>query len=135
MTTDVINGTLIGIYIDGTLIAKSTSCELSIQTATRNKTTKESAGWEESAPTLKNWSVTGDFLDAEDSALNFEDLFDKIVNRTGVTMKMSSEVSGDKYYQGSCNVTDLKRSAPMEDNTTGSYTLKGTGVLSKGTVS
>ena len=133
-TTGVINGTLIGIYVNGSLIAKSTSCSIQITMATRNSSSKDSGGWEEALGGIRAWTVSGDFLDAEDAAFRFDDMFALIGSRTPVTIKMSSEVSGDKYYTGSALVNDLSRECPMEENVTGSYSLKGTGALSEATV-
>ena len=134
MTTGVINGTLIGIYSGGTLIAKSTSCTLSITHSTRNSSSKDSGGWEEALGGMRAWTMAGDFLDAEDASYRFDDLFALIGSRAPVTLKMSSEVSGDKYYTGSAILTSLDREAPMEENVSGSYSFKGTGALTEATV-
>jgi predicted secreted protein len=132
-STGIYNGTLIGIYVGGTLIAKSTSCSLEITQATRNTTTKDSNRWEEALSGLRSWNVSGDFLDAEDAAYRFDDLF-ALLNGTPVTVRMSSEVSGDKYYTGSAILTTLSREAPMEENVSGAYAFKGTGALTEATV-
>lgn len=132
-STGIINGTLLGVYVNGTLVAKSTSCSLEITQATRNTTTKDSNRWEEALASTRSWNINGDFLDAEDAAYRFDDLF-ALLNGSAVTLKMSSEVTGDKYYTGSAILTSLKREAPMEDNATGAYAFKGTGPLSEATV-
>src|SRR5688572_20325863 len=106
-TTNVINGTLLGVYVGGTLIAKSTNCTLNITHSVRNTTTKDSGGWEESLGGLRGWTISGDFLDAEDAAYRFDDLFALIGSRASAVLKMSSEVSGDKYYTGSAILVSL----------------------------
>lgn len=133
-TTGVINGTLIGVYSGGTLIAKSTSCTLNIVHNTRNSSSKDSGGWEEALGAMRSWTVSGDFLDAEDAGYRFDDLFALIGSRAPVTLKVSSEVSGDKYYTGSAILTSLDRECPMEENVSGSYSFKGTGALTEATV-
>jgi predicted secreted protein len=133
-TTNVINGTLLGVYVGGTLIAKSTSCTLSITHSTRNSSNKDSGGWEEALGGMRAWTIAGDFLDAEDAAYRFDDLFALIGSRASATLKMSSEVSGDKYYTGSAILTQLDREGPLEDNVSGSYSFKGTGALTEATV-
>lgn len=133
-TTNVINGTLLGVYAGGALIAKSTSCALNVVHNTRNTSSKESGGWEDALGAMRSWTISGDFLDAEDAAYRFDDLFALIGSRAAVTLKMSSEVSGDKYYTGSALLASLDREAPMEDNATGSYSFKGTGALTEATV-
>jgi hypothetical protein len=133
-TTGVINGTLVGIYVGGTLIAKSTSCSIELGMSPRNTTSKDSGGWEEALGGLRNWKLSGDFLDAEDAAYRFDDLFALIASRTPVTIKMSTEVTGDKYYQGTALLDSLSREAPMEENVSGAYSFKGSGALAENTV-
>lgn len=133
-TTGVINGTLLGVYVGDTLIAKSTSCSLNIVHNTRNSSSKDSGGWEEALGAMRSWTISGDFLDAEDATYRFDDLFALIGSRSVVTLKFSTEVVGDKYYEGSALLTSLDREAPMEDNVSGSYSFKGTGALTESTV-
>lgn len=133
-TTGVINGTLLQVSVNGTVIAKSTSCSLEITHETRDTTTKDSGGWTDRLGALRSWNLSGDFLDAEDAAYRFDDLFALINNRTLVTLRMSSGVTGDKYYEGSGFLTSLSREAPMEDNVSGSYSFEGTGALTENTV-
>ena len=133
-STGVINGTLLQIYLNGVVIAKSTSCKLEIPVELRNTSSKDSAGWTNREYGRRDWNAGGDFLDAEDSAYRFDDLFALITNRTKVTMRMSSAVSGDKYYEGTALIESLSREAPMEDNVTGSYSLQADGPLTENTV-
>jgi predicted secreted protein len=128
-TTGKENGTLIKIYVGATAIAHSTSCSLELAMATRDVTTKDSAGWKETGSGLRNWSMSGDYLFAEDAGYGFDDLFGLINARTLVTVVMSSAVSGDKKYNGSAYLTSVSREAPMEETVSGSYTFEGTGVL------
>lgn len=133
-TTGIINGTLLGVYFGGTKISKSTSASLSLSQELRETTTKDSSGWAEFLPGLRGWSISGDFLDAEDATYRYDDLFALINTRAAVTIKFSSEVSGDKYYTGSCYIESADREAPLEDNVSGSYVLRGTGALTEATV-
>jgi predicted secreted protein len=130
-STGVNNGTLIGIYIGGVKIAKSTNGSIEFKRATRNVTSKDSAGWMQKEFGLGEWSISGDFLDAEDSAYRFSDLYALLLNKTKVTVKFSSNVTGDKYYQGTALITSLSKQAPMEENVAGAYTLEGDGAPSE----
>ena len=132
-TVGIINGTELGIYVNGTKVAKSTSCDLNITAATRKTTSKDSLGYDEFLASVRGWSISGDFLDAEDSAFNFEDFFDLVTTRAAITVVIKSGTAGDKAYTGSGWITDVKRSAPMEENVTGSYTIMGTSSLTKST--
>lgn len=133
-TTGVINGTLLKVYVNGTAIAHTTSAELSLTKNTRDSSSKDSGNWEDALYARGSWEVSGDFLQAEDAAYGFTDLFALIENETTVTLKLSSEVTGDNYYTGSALLTSLNRSAPDQDNVSGSFSFKGSGALSEATV-
>lgn len=133
-TTGVINGTLLRVYVNGTAIAKTTSSELSITKNTRDTSSKDSGSWTNRLYARGEWEITGDYLQAEDSTYGLDDLFALVENETIVTVKMSSEVSGDKYFTGSALITSLNRSAPDQDNVTGSFTFQSDGALSIATV-
>jgi hypothetical protein len=133
-STGINNGTLLGVYIGGTLIAHSTSATLDVSMSTRDETTKDSAGWSEKGEGLREWSISGDFLVAEDATYGYGDLMTAYIGRTLLTVKYSSEVTGDVSYTGSAYLTSLSRSAGTEDSESGSYTLEGTGILSPVTV-
>jgi len=133
-TTNIINGTLLKVYVDGTAIAKTTSATLNLSMATRDASNKDSSGWKDVLEGLREWTIDGDFLQAEDAAYGYDDLFALINGRTSVTLKFMSNVSGDKYYQGTAYLTSLSREAPLEDNVSGSFSFEGSGALSEKTL-
>ena len=132
--TGVNNATIIGVYISGTLISKGKGHTLSIGNDTFDITTKDSNGWRELKPGLRNWTISGEFLFAEDSTYGFTDLFAVLNGRTSVAVKFTSNTSGDKYYHGSCFITSLEMGADMEDAQTFSATFEGTGALTESTL-
>jgi len=135
-TTGIINGTLLAVYIGSDVIAHSTSHSLSITHDARDATTKDSSGWTDLLEGLRSWEISGEGLVAYDGTLDIDDLFTSyIATRTAVTVKFSTEVSGDVYYTGSAYLTSLDQDAPTEDNVSYSYTFSGTGALTKSTVS
>ena len=133
-TVGILNGTLLKVYVNGVAVAKTTSHTLNTSMSTRDITTKDSAGWKEGLEGLREWSIDGDFLQSEDAAYGYQDLFAHYTNRTKVTLKFTSSVSADVYYQGSAYLTSLSREAPLEDNVSGSFSFEGTGVLSEKTL-
>ena len=98
---------------------------------TRDATTKDSAGWRDLLEAALEWSMNGDGLVAFDATYGFDDLFEVIVARTAVTIKLSTEQSGDTYFQGSAFLTSLDKDAPAEDNVSMSFAFEGTGLLTK----
>jgi len=128
------NGTDIGLYIGGTLIAYGTSTDFDVSMSAREASNKDSNGWAEKREGQLSWTASGEFIFAEDAAYGFEDLFDSMVARTLLTVKVSTETAGDKAYSGSAYITSLSKSAPNEDTSTYSLSLEGTGALTKVTL-
>jgi TP901-1 family phage major tail protein len=134
-TTGIVNASLLKLYLGTTLVAHGTSAQLSMSVEMMGATTKDSAGWEESLPGRKSWTISGDFLFTNTSSSNkvFVDFFDAITAKTKLTVYFSTMVTGDTQYYGSCYVESAELSAGTEENATYSVTLRGTGAISKGT--
>jgi hypothetical protein len=47
---------------------------------------------------------------------------------------ISSAITGDKKYSGSALLTNLKRTAGLEDNATFTVSFEGTGALTEATI-
>lgn len=133
-TTGKQSGTLVALYMGGVKIAHLTSNSDSHTSATRDVTTKDSAGWEEVIVSLKSWEKSADGYFAEDSTYGYEDLYDAWAAGTALVVMVSSQVAGDVKYSGSAYITSLQRTAPKEETMTFSVTLKGTGAITKATV-
>ena len=133
-STGVNNATLIGVYIGGTLISKATGHSLTIGNDTFEITSKDSNGWKEIKPGLRNWSISAECRFAEDSTYGFDDLFGNINSRSSFAIKFTSNTSGDKYYHGTAYITQLDMSADMEDAQGFSCTFEGTGALTESTL-
>ena len=132
MTTDVINATDIGIYVDGTLVAHATSGTLNVSMSPRDTTSKDSGGWKIILPGLKEWSIDIDALVAYDPANKKQsDLFALLVAGTQFVTMFSTEVTGDDRYTGSAYVTGTPITAGTEENATYSSTFEGDGVLTR----
>lgn len=129
------NGTLSALYIGGTKIAHLTSNDMSYEQALRDATTKDSNGYKESLEGLRSGSFNAEGYFAEDAAYGFDDLFAAYTGRTVLTVRYSTEVSGDKYYEGSCYLTSLSQSAGVEETATFSASFELTGAPTEGTVS
>ena len=134
-TTGIANGTLCVINVEGTDIAYLTSNSISFEMATRDATSKDSGGNTTVLEGLKSFSVQGEGYFAEDASYGFEDLYIAYAARTAVTVKYTTGVTGDVYYQGECYITSLSKNDGLEESATFSVTLNGTGAVTKGTES
>lgn len=132
-TAGVINGTLIGIKVDGTMIATGKSCKVSVTHEARDTFTKDDAAWKTTAEGARSWKMDVDGLrNATTDA--FSVLFALITSRGEVTLSFQTDVSGDKYYRGRAYITSLDQSAPNQESTSWSASFDGDGPLTEGTL-
>lgn len=131
-----LNGTGLLVYVGSNAIAGTRSFTLNLSQDTPDATTKDSEGWKEVIEGLREWSVDFDGLFDATATEGFEERMDAIIDRDGsVTLKMSTEESGDTYWTGSAVMSNMTLDAPMEDVVSFSGTFVGNGALSKATVS
>lgn len=133
-STGIRNGTDIILYIGGTAVAFATSHDLNVNMATRETTNKDTAGWKTSLSGVRDWDTSGEAFFAEDAAYGYTDLWAHYSARTSFTVKFATATVGDKYYTGTAWLTSLSQSDPLEDSTTFSFSLEGTGVLTEATL-
>lgn len=134
-TTGIASGTLGAVYIATVKIMNLTTNSFSVSNDTRETTNKDTAGWKTHLSTIKSWNVSAEAYFTEDSGTGYEDMYDALVTGTAVTLRLSSAVTGDKYYEGSVLVTSLEKTDPDNDNSSWSVEFLGTGAITKGTVS
>lgn len=132
-TAGVINGKLLGVYHDGTLVASSKSCKLTVSHEARDTFTKDDSGWKTVADGARSWKVDCDGL-VNASSNSFSTLFALVTNRTEVTLSFQSSVSGDKHYRGRGYITSLDQSADNEASVSFSASFDGDGPLTEGTL-
>lgn len=128
-TTGIINGTDFGVYVGNTKIAHATSASISSSMSVRDATSKDSAGNSESLEGMMEWSVEGEGLFALDASYGYVDLHTVLRNRAVVTIRFSSEVSGNEYHEGTAFLVDLSADAGLEESMTFSFSFTGTGPL------
>lgn len=128
-TTGILNGKLIGVYVDGTLVATAKSCKLSSTMEARDTFTKDDNGWKTSGEGARSWKVDVDGLRTE---TNVSTLFTLLTNRTEVTVSFQSSVSGDHHYRGRARLTSLEQGADNEASATFTASFEGTGALTEG---
>jgi predicted secreted protein len=134
-TTGIINGTLLGVYAGGTLIAHATEGSISLSMDTRDATTKSSSGYRDLLEGTRSGSISVSALYANDAAYGVGDLMTSFAARSTLVVKFSTEVSGDDYWSATCYMTSLEVSAATEDNATYSATFEISGTVTFTTVS
>jgi predicted secreted protein len=136
-STSVMNSTDVVIIVASEIVGKMTSASLSVSMATRDTSTKESAGWMEVLEGQKSWTLSGEGLVVYNNTgkATPDDIYTYLSNRTAVAIEFGSETTDEKYYSGSGFFTEFTTDAGVEDNATFSFSFQGTGVLTQGTQS
>lgn len=123
------NGKLLGVDVDGTLIATAKSCKLTVTHEVRDTFTKDDASWKTNAEGAMSWKVDCDGLLTQ---TNFSSLYTAFTNRTKVYLSFESSVSGDHHYRGYAYIASLDQNADNEASVTFSASFEGTGSLTEG---
>ena len=133
----IFNGTNLGVYIGGTLIAAAQDVSLSLSMETIDITTKDSAGYRELLAGLRSGSMSCngliDYVDASNKDVT--DLYGAWEARTELTLKFSSEITGDTSFTASGFLTSLEQSGGTEDTATYSATFELTGQVTDAVIS
>jgi predicted secreted protein len=134
-----LNGTELGVYVAGVLVAYSTNATLNVNHSTRSTTSKESGGWEDNMEGLRNWDVSCDALyawvDPAGTAITNKTLSDLFTGyletRTSfeLTFGNTGVASNDTKYVGTAWLTSASLTAPLEDTSTFSVSFQGSGPL------
>ena len=134
-STSVMNSTDVVIMVASEIVGKMTSASLSVTMATRDISTKDSAGWMEVLEGQKSWTLSGEGLVVYNNTgkATPDDIYTYLSNRTAVTIEFGSETTDEKYYTGSGYFTEFSTDAGVEDNATFSFSFQGTGTLTQGT--
>tara|TARA_R100001244_G_scaffold131962_1_gene106401 strand:+ start:1116 stop:1553 length:438 start_codon:yes stop_codon:yes gene_type:complete len=141
MANGQLNGTELGVYIGGTLVAYSTSASLNVNHSPRSTSNKEDGGWETAMEGYRNWDVSCDalyaWLDPSGSAISNETLSELftsyITTRASFTLTfgVTSSTTGDTKYTGTAWLTSASLSAPDQDTSTFSVSFQGSGELTQ----
>ena len=131
----IFNGTNLGVYMDGTIIAAATDCSLSLNMETIDITTKDSAGYRELLAGMRSGSISvSGLIDYQSADKDTVDLYTAWENRTSLTLKFSSEISSDTSFTASGFLTSLEQSGGTEDTATYSATFELTGQVTDATI-
>jgi len=141
MANGQLNGTDLGVYVGGTLIAYSTNATINMNHSPRSTTNKESAGWEENMEGLRNWDVSVDALYAwmqpDGNPISNETLSEIFTGymatraKFSLTFGVTTTNQHDTKYTGDAWLTSASLTAPLEDTATFSCSFQGTGALTQ----
>ena len=136
-STSVMNSTDVVIIVASEIVGKMTSASLSVSMATRDTSTKDSAGWMEVLEGQKSWTLSGEGLVVYNNTgkATPDDIYTYLSNRTAVAIEFGSETTDETYYSVNGYFTEFTTDAGVEDNATFSFSFQGTGVLTQGTQS
>jgi len=123
-----VKGVDVVIKIGTDLLGGQRSATLNRAGETIDVTTKDSNGWKESEPGLKEWSIDCDGLFVE-SDTAYEALETAFLNGDKVSVELGMP-SGLKY-SGQAIITDFPLEAPYDDNVSYSVAFAGDGELTK----
>ena len=130
----ILDGSYLRLYIDGVLVAKDTSTELSIENSSRETTSKINGGWKSFISGSKGFSISGEalYLSAVYEGLGKtpEDLYNLLTEGTIVTAKLATPKATDGYFQGDILINSMSVSSGNSgDNVSYSFSGQGTGKL------
>jgi predicted secreted protein len=122
-------------YVDDNPVAMATENGFSGNTSTTETTNKSSNNWEEHLAKKNGGEFSvGAFKKLDDVNMNFWDFFELWATRTPVTIKWSTEATGDKFMSAQCIITAIDETANHHEDVTFSATLKVTGAITTETV-
>lgn len=140
-TTGLVNGTLIALYkeVSGALVrvANLTSTDFELSKDTIDATNKDGGNYKEFLVGLSGWTMNAEGIFEEDGGITGvspKDLLDDIIAGDPLTVVMTSNVTGDLKLSGSAVITSFSWNAPVNDVSTFSVSLQGSGTLTVGTV-
>jgi TP901-1 family phage major tail protein len=140
-TTGLVNGTLVALWKDiagtPTKVANLTSTDFELSKDTIDATNKDGGDYKEFLVGLSSWTMNAEGIFEEDGSatgVSAKDLLDDIIAGDPITAVMSSAESGDLKLSGSAIITSFAWNAPVNDVSTFSVSLQGTGALTVGTV-
>ncbi len=133
MSTGVINGTDIALYVDGTAISYSTSCNITITgPGAAEINHKDSGNWMEK---LKKkgitWAANVDGMFALDGAgVSIREIYDVLNGLVTVTIKMATSDVTDPFFSGLAVADGFNVDGPLEEGGTFSASFEGLSKLS-----
>jgi len=129
----IINGTNLLVFVDGTAVASSQDCQITLNNDLPDATTKDSEGWSEHIVGLKDWSGSCSGLyDPANANTTIEDIMETIINGTEVEIRFGVAANGSVFYRGNAHFSSAGITAPMEAASSYDISFTGNGPLEAG---
>ncbi len=108
-STSVMNSTDVVIKVGSEIVGKMTSASLSVSMATRDTSTKQSAGWMEVLEGQKSWTLSGEGLVVYNNTgkTTPDEIYTYLSTRAAVAIEFGSETTDETYYAGSGFFTEF----------------------------
>jgi TP901-1 family phage major tail protein len=139
-TTTIVNTSLLSLYFDTTgagaydKVAHSTDASISFSAETVDITSKDTSGYRDTIAGLRSWTANLTAFIDYSSAYGQEDLVDKWIAGECVTVRFTTNVSSEIYYEGDATITSIElNSSGAEEAASFSITLENAGAITKGT--
>lgn len=144
-----LNGKDLMLWIDGKVVALSTSCTLNMSVSTMDSATKDDGIWGSTEVGSMAWDCSNESVDSADASRTndqvFDDLFDLYVahNPIDITIGVPTNKSdsgvpeagwtagASGVYKGKAMITSLSRKGAKGSNGSVSISLTGVGALTK----
>lgn len=133
-TTGVINGSNLRIYTNGTAIDCEVDGSLDVTREVKETLCKDSAPAGTKDVGKLDWTMSVSGLLKFDGSNGAPELYDLLAAGTSVTVRLSTEVAGDDYFEGTAYITAMNISGVVEENAEFSATFTGSGDLTHSTV-
>lgn len=125
-TTGIIDGHNLRWFINGTAIAKATSCSISLNAETREQSHKDTtSNWVKNSYGKRSFSGSCEAYLAEGEQM--ETLWAALDDGTELTMEFTTGEVGDKFYNCTVLVTSIEVSADNDEDVTFNVSFTGTG--------
>lgn len=128
-------GNVIGVFVDGTLIAYATATSIAFGNTIIDVTDNDSGNWAENLEGTKNWSINVSAGYAMNATMGAEELYDLMATGDSeFVAKWGNAIVGDTYWQGDVRIENLSIDANHNEKASWSASLIGNGTPTKGTV-
>lgn len=131
ITTGVVSGNNVLIYVDGDPVACSTNAEVTYTNELIEVTCKDNDGAKQYKLGSSDWTMTLEMFWKFDATFGVDDLWDLALNKTTVEAMFSNENAGDFRLVGDALITSISGVAPLNGGVTCSVSLQGTSTLTK----
>lgn len=127
-----INGSKVKILSSGVAITNTQNASIDINGAMIDVTTKDSAGWKEVLPGLKDAQMACDGIVDVAAGITVDSLITKLINGTSVAVIFYDGTAGTgKSYSASGYINKVSLKAATEDNYTFAISITITGAVTQ----